>query len=336
MDSTTATAGHFLKLLLLLLLFSSSEGLSERCHPDDKKALLRIKKDLNSPRNFISWDPSVDCCQWNIIECDPQTNRVVILSVLLADLNLPMPLSVGDLSHLEQLIFHKTNLTGPIPQTLSRLSKLRFLDLTWNHLTGPVPSFLGDLKNLDYIGLSFNNLTGSIPASLSQLPKLTGLLLDRNGLTGGVPKSLADFQAESFYLYLSHNQLSGTIPRRWGEANFFTYIDMSRNRIEGDISFLFGKNKSLNFADFSRNMLQFDMSKMELGKRLGTLNVNHNRITGRLPEGLVELENIDLNVSYNRLCGRIPVGENRHLQSLDYTAYFHNKCLCGEPLPECA
>ncbi|KAL0340414.1 UNVERIFIED_CONTAM: Polygalacturonase inhibitor [Sesamum radiatum] len=322
---------HFPTLVFLFLSFSSL-AFATRCHPNDKKALLKIKKDLNNAYDFVSWDPKTDCCEWNSVECDEKTNRITGIDISNSDLKLPMLASIGDVTFLESLSFHKTNLTGQIPIAITKLTKLTFLDLRWNLLSGPVPSFLSQLKNLNYIGLSFNNFTGSIPPSLSSLPKLGGLLLDRNKLTGSIPESFADFSEKDFYLYLSHNQLNGTIPRRLGYANF-TWFDVSRNRLEGDISFLFGKNKSINTADFSRNKLQFDMSKMEFPESLRNLNLNHNKIYGSLPEGLTKVELISLNVSYNRLCGRIPVGGS--LQELDYTAYFHNRCLCGAPLPDC-
>ncbi|KAL0358342.1 UNVERIFIED_CONTAM: Polygalacturonase inhibitor [Sesamum angustifolium] len=290
---------HFPTLVFLFLSFSSL-AFATRCHPNDKKALLKIKKDLNNAYDFVSWDPKTDCCEWNSVECDEKTNRITGIDISNSDLKLPMPASIGDVTFLESLSFHKTNLTGQIPIAITKLTKLTFLDLRWNLLSGPVPSFLSQLKNLNYIGLSFNNFT--------------------------------DFREKDFYLYLSHNQLNGTIPRRLGYANF-TWFDVSRNRLEGDISFLFGKNKSINTANFSRNKLQFDMSKMEFPESLRNLNLNHNKIYGSLPEGLTKVELISLNVSYNRLCGRIPVGGS--LQELDYTAYFHNRCLCGAPLPDC-
>ncbi|KAL0451704.1 UNVERIFIED_CONTAM: Polygalacturonase inhibitor [Sesamum latifolium] len=258
---------HFPTLVFLFLSFSSL-AFAERCHPSDKKALLKIKKDLYNAYVFVSWDPKIDCCEWNSVECDEKTNRITTIDISNSDLKLPMPASIGD----------------------------------------------------------FNNFTGSIPPSLSSLPKLGGLRLDRNKLTGSIPESFADFHEKDFYLYLSHNQLTGTIPRRLGYTNF-TWFDVSRNRLEGDISFLFGKNKSINTADFSRNKLQFDMSNMEFPESLRNLDLNHNKIYGSLPEGLTKVELISLNVSYNRLCGRIPVGGR--LQELDYTAYFHNRCLCG-------
>ncbi|GMH29366.1 hypothetical protein Nepgr_031209 [Nepenthes gracilis] len=67
---------------------------------------------------------------------------------------------------------------------------------------------------------------------------------------------------------------------------------------------------------------------------LRDIDLNHNRIYGKLPEGLTELPNLLLlNVSYSRLCGQIPVGGS--LQSFDQYNYLHNKCLCGNPLPAC-
>ncbi|XP_057783546.1 polygalacturonase inhibitor-like [Salvia miltiorrhiza] len=315
--------------LLLLGLASLSETVSEKCHPNDKKALLQIKKDLD----ITNWNPKTDCCRdWYGVKCDDKTNRIIEFVLAQANLHLPIPTAIGDLPYLQDLAIHNCNATGQIPQAFSKLSHLNFLDLRQNLLTGPVPSFLGNLKKLTYIGLSRNSLTGSIPPSLSQLPELGGLLLDRNNLTGGIPESFGYFKVQDFYLYMSHNQLSGPIPRSLGYTNF-SLLDVSRNKLEGDISFMFGKNKSLNTADFSRNLLQFDFSKVEFPGNLQNLDLNHNKIFGSLPVGLAEFDMISLNVSYNRLCGRIPVGGR--LQDFDYTAYFHNRCLCGSPLPEC-
>ncbi|KAL6568166.1 hypothetical protein OROHE_003850 [Orobanche hederae] len=320
---------------LFVFLSLSSPTLSERCHPNDKKALLRIKKDLNNPYILISWDPKTDCCDWygTVLACDDKTNRVTKFALSQTDLHLPIPVAIGDLPYLQNLAFHVCNVTGQIPQAISKLSNLNFLDLRQNLLTGPIPSFLANLKKLSYIGLSRNGLTGSIPPSLSQLPELSGLLLDRNNLTGAIPASFADFKVKDFYLYMSRNQLSGPIPARLGHTNF-TLFDVSRNRLEGDISFMFGKNKSLNSADFSRNLFRFDFSKVEFfSENLQNLDLNHNKIFGSLPAGLADIHLISLNVSYNRLCGRIPVGGS--LQAFDYTVYFHNRCLCGSPLTEC-
>ncbi|MGI4370284.1 hypothetical protein ACR2V4_27215, partial [Klebsiella pneumoniae] len=91
--------------------------------------------------------------------------------------------------------------------------------------------------------------------------------------------------------------------------------------------------KTIQIVDFSRNMFQFDLSKVVFPQSLTSLDLNHNKIYGSLPVGLTTLDLQYLNVSYNRLCGRIPTGGK--LQSFDQTSYFHNRCLCGAPLPDC-
>ncbi|GFY98290.1 hypothetical protein Acr_12g0008310 [Actinidia rufa] len=279
MKSTTA-----ISLLLFLSLLSPS--LSDRCNPNDKKVLLRIKQALNNPYLLASWNPANDCCDWYNVDCDLTTNRIIALTIFSA---------------------------GPIYLALSL-------------------HFFSQLKNLTFLDLSFNDLTGSIPSSLSKLTNLDAIHLDRNKLTGPIPNSFGEFTGQVPDLYLSHNQLTGSIPKTLGDLNF-TVIDVSRNMLSGDISFMFGSNKTIQIVDFSRNKFQFDLSKVVFPQSLTSLDLNHNKIYGSLPVGLTTLDLQYLNVSYNRLCGHIPTGGK--LQSFDQTSYFHNRCLCGAPLPDC-
>ncbi|KAL7124063.1 hypothetical protein ABFS83_14G023400 [Erythranthe nasuta] len=325
----------FLCTTLSLIVFLSQHFLSHavRCHPEDKKVLLQIKQSFNNPYHLASWDPATDCCYWYVVECDRKTNRINELHLFAANVSGHIPAAIAGLTYLETLTLHKiTDLTGAIPPALTKLTNLKRLTISWTNVSGEIPPFLSQLKNLTFLDLSFNNLSGGIPPSLSQLRSLYGLRLDRNKLTGPIPDSFGDLSPSLQYLHLSHNQISGRVPTNWGGLNF-TWIELQRNRIEGDVSVLFGKNKTVQVVDFSRNLLDFDFSDGVIGfpESLMVLDLSHNRITGRLPEGLTELENLYMNVSYNRLCGRIPLGGR--LQLLDFTSYLHNRCLCGAPLP---
>ncbi|KAG2262793.1 hypothetical protein Bca52824_069872 [Brassica carinata] len=328
--SKTTTLLLFLFFTLLLLTTSLSKDL---CHKDDKNALLKIEKSLNSPHNnIISWDPKDDCCTWFSVKCG-DNHRVTSLVITYQQISAQIPPEVGDLPYLQTLIFRKlSNLTGPIPPTIAKLKYLRFLRLSWTNLTGPVPGFLGQLKDLEYIDLSYNDLSGSIPSSLALLPKLGYLELSRNKLTGTIPESFGSFPAELPYLILSHNQLSGSIPKSLGNVDF-NQIDFSRNKLTGDASMLFGANKTTFSIDLSRNMFQFDLTRVEISESVGVLDLNHNGITGSIPVQWTEHSLQILNISYNRLCGRIPTGGS--LQRFDSYTYFHNKCLCGAPLDSC-
>ncbi|CAA7026863.1 unnamed protein product [Microthlaspi erraticum] len=325
-------------LLFSLLLFTFLTTILSQgtlCNKDDKNTLLKIKKSLNNPYHLASWQPETDCCSWYCLECGDATvnHRVPALTIFSGGISGQIPPEVGDLPYLETLIFRKlTNLTGQIQPTIANLKKLRILRLSWTNLTGPVPDFLSQLKNLQFLDLSFNDLSGSIPASLSLLPNLYSLDLSRNKLTGPIPESFGSFIGRVPDLYLSHNQLSGSIPKSLGNLDF-NRIDFSRNKLQGDASMLFGANKTIWSVDLSRNMFQFDLSKVEIPKTLGTLNLNHNGITGNIPVQWTETPLQSFDVSYNRLCGQIPSGGS--LQKFDSYVYAHNKCLCGAPLDSC-
>ncbi|KAF8398453.1 hypothetical protein HHK36_017381 [Tetracentron sinense] len=321
-------------LLLSLFLFClPSSTLSARCNANDKKVLMSIKKSLNNPYHLASWTSNTGCCDWYSVECDPNTNRIIALTIFQANISGQIPAAVGDLPYLETLIFrHITNLTGQIPPSIAKLKNLKMVRLSWTNLSGSVPGFFSQLPNLDYLDLSFNQLSGPIPASLSKLTKLNALHLDRNKLTGYIPDSFGKFSGNVPDLYLSHNQLSGEIPKSFGNISFGT-IDLSRNKLVGDASMLFNPNGSTQMIDVSRNLLEFDLSKARFPKSLTNLDLSHNKIRGSLPAELTGLNLQLLNVSYNRLCGEIPSGGK--LQDFDYTSYFHNRCLCGPPLANC-
>ncbi|XP_047317249.1 polygalacturonase inhibitor-like [Impatiens glandulifera] len=329
------TLTSILSLSLILVMFFPSPSFSAvRCHPEDKKVLLTIKKALSNSYSLPSWDPQTDCCKWYGLQCHLTTNRVINLDISYGQRSVHIPPAVGDLPYLEILFFHKLpNFVGTIPQTLTKLTHLKYLIISWTNISGPIPDFIGQIKSLEYINLSYNNLSGSIPPSLSDLPNLTELNLGRNKLTGSIPDSFGKFKGTPPSLYLSHNQLTGYVPKSLGLLKFPS-LDFSRNKLQGDISFLFGSDKNYWKADFSRNLFEFDLSKVVFPKSLNVLDLNHNKIYGSLPQGLTSLNQLQLfNVSYNRLCGKIPVGGE--LQKFETTDYFHNRCLCGAPLSAC-
>ncbi|KEH41286.1 putative leucine-rich repeat-containing, plant-type, leucine-rich repeat domain, L [Medicago truncatula] len=298
------------KLFLLLILLSHvASSLSEECHPQDKRTLLQIKKELNNPTLLSSWKPHTNCCDssWYGVICAPSNNRVYSLLIEMnEDLASPFPPSIGNLPYLESLLLYQLpNLTGSIPRSITKLTDLKSLTIKKTGISGPIPNFMAKLKSLTFLDLSENHLSGTLPFNLFHLPNIEAVLLQNNKLTGSIPPSMA--------------RLNSLV------------VDLSHNRFEGDASVFFGFAKKTETIDLSWNMLAFDMGKLEFPESLKHLDVSQNRIYGKLPDGVKNLE--WLNVSYNRLCGEIPTGGI--MQALDRNSFSHNKCLCGSPLPSC-
>jgi len=309
--------GGSVLLCFFSLLLLSPVAISQKCNPQDKKALLQIKKEFKNSRSLSSWNPRKDCCVWEFIHCDVTTSRVIWLAIKFdsgvpnPEFSGPISISVGNLTYLERLEFNQLpKITGQIPATISKLKNLKYFTISGTSVSGPIPSFLGQFKNLELLDLHSNKLTGSIPSSLSRLTNLKQLFLHENKLSGPIPASLGQLNLER--------------------------IALSKNRLVGDASVLFGSNKRTEYIDISRNLFSFDFSKVDVPKKSSfLLDINHNNIYGKIPVAWTKVKELQLfNVSYDLLCGQIPQGGNLQT-NFDVFNYYHNKCLCGSPLPKC-
>ncbi|KAI3967913.1 hypothetical protein MKX01_027096 [Papaver californicum] len=285
---------------------------------------MNIKKSL-IPCEFsyelTSWVQNTDCCDWNGVRCDDNTNRVEEINIISGDISGQIPSSVGNLPYLVSLTFRNIkNITGSIPQSIKKLKLLKWLDLSYLSLPRLVSNFLNHLTALTYLDLSTGQITMvrstsfytilkpknsiiwickikdfscSIPHNLSDLKNIRTIQLDGNKLTGSVPESFGKFNGTIPELYLSRNKLTGPIPKSLGA-----------------------------------NQFEFDLTKVKFPKDLNWLDISHNKIFGGIPEVINDLDNLyKLKVGHNMLCGKIPTGGN--MQRLKTTSFFHNKCLCG-------
>ncbi|KAG6470066.1 hypothetical protein ZIOFF_071118 [Zingiber officinale] len=296
-----------LRFLLFFFLLCDSPVYAGKCHKGDKKVLLSIKNSIGD-YIFTGWTSDFACCDWSGVGCDEVSNRVTSLDVGQTNTTFSLPAAVSDLPFLTSLSFHKNpGLVGPIParHRPPHLPPSRLEQPLW-----PRPR---------------------LPRRAPTLP-LDFLAIDRNRLTGPIPDSLG--RSSLIYLYLSHNNLTGQVPASFAGNTVAEVVDLSRNQLSGDASALFGKGKPLWRLDLSRNHeIEFDLGKVEIPEKIVALDLNHNKVFGRLPPEMGKIQWQLLNVSYNRLCGRIPSGER--IESMDQYSFLHNDCLCGPPLPPC-
>ncbi|KAL1560900.1 receptor-like protein EIX1 [Salvia divinorum] len=240
--------------------------------------------------------------------------------------------SVPDLrafSTLKEVYFGGNNLTGFIPPSIDQLSELRVLDLSNNLLEGVISeSHLIKLNKLKKLDLSFNSLTlhfapdwsptfqldaiflagcnvgPSFPKWIQTQRNLTFLDLSRANIADEVPTWLWSVSPSLYGLYLSDNQITGTVPNLSNTS--IRDIDLSNNSISGPIP-LFRANTIV--IQLSENMFSGSVSsicKAHYGQ-LWNLDLSNNQLAGEVPNCWEKMPNLAfLNLANNGFSGEIP------------------------------
>ena len=180
----------------------------------------------------MGWLVTNTPCSWSGITCTD--GHVSHISLSYNQLTGPLPLELGNLSHLLVLDLWGNQLSGPIPAELGNLSELVSLYLGGNLLTSPLPTELGNLGKLKSLSLADNQLSGSIPPALGKVGNLESLDLSYNRFSGAIPTQLGEL-GNLYALYLSHNQLSGSIPVTFGNLSELLELDLSYNQLRGAV-----------------------------------------------------------------------------------------------------
>nr|XP_048334865.1 receptor-like protein EIX1 [Ziziphus jujuba var. spinosa] len=238
---------------------------------------------------------------------------------------IQIPSFIGSLKSLTYLDLSYAVFGGIIPHQLGNLSNLRYLYLCESSLVGNMPSAIGNLTSIRILELSSNELEGEIPKSLGNLCRLKELHLGHNKLNGSISevfelwsKCTKNNSIESLTLfankfsvyrktvqltiYVSSNQLNGSLPKSFGQLVKLEELDTSNNQLTGSIPESFGQ-----------------LVKLE------ALGMSNNQLTGSLPESfgqLVKLEFFDM--SNNSLKGVVSEIHFSSLTRLKYLKAFGN------------
>ncbi|KAL5769743.1 hypothetical protein ACOSP7_013897 [Xanthoceras sorbifolium] len=173
-----------LSMLIVIALVLQMHGY-KGCLEKERTTLLEIKElflyssvnidYVNS--NLGSWvdDRVSDCCNWNRVECNTTTGRVINLSLF----------SIGSSLSLPILNF----------SMFQPFEELQSLDLSGNFFKGYVNS-RANLRNLEVLDLSLTRISGStlqelggVPIQLSNIKGLKVLDISKNRLSGSIASS---------------------------------------------------------------------------------------------------------------------------------------------------
>ncbi|KAK8977592.1 hypothetical protein V6N11_013377 [Hibiscus sabdariffa] len=241
----------------------------------------------NLPPGWLRGDPCRD--NWVGIECTGSR----ITSIILPNMNLEGELSgdISILSELQQLdLSYNGNITGPLPLTIGNLKKLTNLILVGCGFTGPIPSTIGSLPLLNFLSLNSNGFTGNIPPSIGNLSSLLWLDLADNKLEGPIPISNGstpglDMLTHTKHFHFGKNKLSGPIPSELFSSNMsLIHLLFESNRFSGILPPTLGLVQTLEVIRLDNNSLSGELpSNLNNLTRVHQLFLSNNRLTGPLP-----------------------------------------------------
>ncbi|XP_065623648.1 putative receptor-like protein kinase At3g47110 isoform X2 [Quercus suber] len=228
------------------------------------------------------------------------------------------------LQNLQILLTGGNQFTGTIPVSLSNVSDIQELDIPYNQFTGIIPMSFGNLQNLQWFN-AYSNLLGnnsvddlSFLSSLNNCSQLKYLDVSGNQLGGNIPSSIGKLTNLNA-LYLGENKLTGVIPSSVGNMTQLLTLSLYNNSLEGSIPTSLGRCSHLQEVYLFRNKLNGTIPEQLFGLPLVQINVSHNSLTGFLPPDFGNLKLlVALDVSYNKFSKEIPaqLGECLALETL--------------------
>lgn len=254
-------------------------------------------------------------------------------------LNGSIPSQLGNLTNLESLGLWGNELSGNVPPELENLFGLAELYLAGNQLSGCLPEIWRDVEETDLadVGLQFCS-DRDVLVTLYEATDGDNWLENRNWLSN---RPIGDWYGVSvddsgrvIGLYLSENEMSGTIPPELGYLTKLEELDLAKNQLRGTIPPELGNLPKLTLLYLYSNQLSGSIP-VELGSssKLEQLVLSWNRLDGMIPPELSKLSELEMLVlSGNRLRGTIP-SELGNLTKLKFLALHVNR-LTGRIPPQ--
>ncbi|RYR32281.1 hypothetical protein Ahy_A10g046868 isoform A [Arachis hypogaea] len=202
---------------------------------------------------------------------------------------------------LKHLFLSSNNFQGTIPDALQNMTSIEVLDLSDNSFTS-VPSWFVELKKLVYLSLSMEE------SRLLVLSEMWYLNLSHNQISGSLPEHIGHIMPNLGYLILGNNLINGSIPKSLCQVDDLSILDLSKNRLSGKIPNCWKDNRKWDEINLSSNKLTgtFPSSFWNLST-LSWLHLNNNSLHGEFLASMRYLPYLlIMDLGENQLSGPIP------------------------------
>ncbi|XP_047340790.1 receptor protein kinase TMK1-like [Impatiens glandulifera] len=273
----------------------------------DAAVMQELKKSLGSPSSLKWTDP--DPCKWGLVSCS-NDKRVTRIQIGSQNLNGFLPVTISNLTSLQRFEVMKNQLSGPIP-SFAGLNSLQFLLFNNNNFSSIPPDFFSGMSSLQEVYFDYNAFSPwSIPTSLKDAVALTVFSATSTNLVGKIPDFLGGDTFPSLkMLHLSFNNLEGELPASFSGSSIQSLWlngQGGSSQLNGSIAVLQNMTQ-LSVVWLHSNAFSGPLPDFSGLSVLSSLSVRDNKITGPVPESLMNLPSLKtVNITNNLLQGPSP------------------------------
>ncbi|KAG8480043.1 hypothetical protein CXB51_025163 [Gossypium anomalum] len=248
-----------------------------------------------------------------------------------------IPAFLGFLSNLKVLSFYNNSLRGSIPPSLAA-----------NAISGTLPVAMFNLSNIRFFDIGENKIQVTLYTDLAiTMPYVEFFSVRGNKIAGQIPISITN-ASNLHVLQFNDNRLSRKVPSL-EKLDKLSTLQLAVNDLghgrEGDLNFLctLVNNTKLEFLFISDNNFGgvFPKCVGNFSNTLLRLEIDENKIMGRIPDGIGNLVNLEalfasenqlseVGLDFNNLQGNIPPSIGKCQSLLELTVSYTN--LSG-PIP---
>ncbi|EEF39214.1 protein binding protein, putative [Ricinus communis] len=203
--------------------------------------------------------------------------------------------------NLEYLDLSQNRLKGSFPEVLPQFLRLNYLNLSHNSFSSSLPKAFAQYPKLQVLDMSSNQLDGPLLTDFLTLPTLQELHLENNLLNGAIEFSPpSNNESNLLVIDLSHNQLDGYFPDRFGSLTGLQVLSLAGNNLSGSLPSSMSGMTSLIALDLSQNHFTGPVPN-NLTNTLGSFNVTNNDLSGFVPENLMKFPDSSFHPGNSRL-----------------------------------
>ena len=248
-------------------------------------------------------------------------------SVALNGNNFTGPIDVfNQNTQLDILFLQDNEFSGEFNPTLLSNVELQVMDCSNNKITGELTSDWYSVRILD---VHNNLLSGNLP-EVDDDAETVYLSLYGNGLTGEIPESIGNLY-DLYHLDLSNNKFTGAIPATLNMLTSLEYLYLGNNNFDPQVFPYLGECGDLQELSLRSCNLIHPMPHFigRLLRQLVLLDVSNNRLEGEIRENLAHASDMRfLLLANNNFTGSVPE-EFVYLESLSVFTVDHNPLLSG-------